>query len=83
MSIVNLTADAAPPVTPSDTVNDPKGPFIGVLVWKAGTVSFLDAAGNSSGTSDSLAAGTVIAAKVVRVNATGTSATLLGYKGVA
>lgn len=82
MSIVNLSADAAPVVTTSDTVNDPKGPFIALLVWKAGTVSFLDDGGNSSGTSDSLSAGTLIAVKTHRVNATGTTATLLGYKGV-
>lgn len=81
--IVNLTGDGGVAVTPSNTVNDPAGPFIALLVWNAGTVNCLDASGNSSGTSDSLTAGTVIPFKVVRVNVTGTTATVLGIKGVA
>ena len=80
--IVNLTADGAVVVAKSDTVNDANGPFTGLFVWNAGTVSFLDEMGNSSGTSDSLTAGTVIPVKVMRVNATGTSATVLGLKAV-
>ncbi len=80
--IVNLSADGAFVTQNSNTVADPNGPFIALMVWNAGTVSFLDEMGNSSGVSDSLAAGTVIAVKVTRVNATGTTATLLGFKGV-
>lgn len=90
MGVVNLTGDALVAVTPSDTANagDPAskaygGYFIGLMVWKAGTVSLIDAAGNASGVSDSLPAGTIIPGKVYQVKSTGTSATLLGIIGVA
>ena len=82
MSVVNLTGDAAVPVTLSDTVNDPNGPFIALMVWVAGTVSFIDASGNASGVSGTLPAGATIDVKCVRVKATGTTATVLGIKGV-
>lgn len=81
--IVNLTPDGWINVTKSDTVNDPDGPFVALFVWKAGTVAAVDAAGNATGTSDSLAAGTYIPGKFVRVKSTGTTATVLGALGVA
>jgi hypothetical protein len=81
--IVPIAYDGAKATTPSDSHNDPAGPFNGLLVWVAGTVSFVDASGNVSGTSGTIAAGTEIRVKVVRVNQTGTSATVLGLMGVA
>jgi hypothetical protein len=81
--IVNLTADGAVACTPSNTTNDPKGPFVGLLIVNGGTVTFVDAAGNTVGPTDSLPAGTEIHVKVVRVNSTGTSATVAGLIGVA
>ena len=83
MGITNRSWDSAIAATPSDTVNEPTGPFSAILIWKAGTLSFDDEAGNASGTSDSLAAGTMIFCKGVRINSTGTGATVLLLKAPA
>lgn len=80
MGITNRSWDSAIAATPSDTVLEPSGPFQGMLVWVAGTVSFVDEAGNPSGTSGSISAGTTLYVKGVRVNSTGTSATVLLLK---
>ena len=77
MAVGNLTYDSGIPATPSDTVNDPAGPFVAFYVWVTGTVSFIDQAGHSSGTSGALTAGTLVRVKGVRINATGTSASVL------
>ena len=80
MGLTNRSWDSAIPATPSDTVYEPTGPFQAILVWVGGTVSFVDEAGNASGTSGTIAAGTTIFCKGVRINSTGTSATVLLLK---
>jgi hypothetical protein len=80
--VVNTTYDGAVAVTvAAGPTMDPAGPFSGLLVIAAGTVAWIDSMGNASGTTGSLAAGTVIPVKVVRV--TGGTATVLGLKSVA
>jgi hypothetical protein len=83
MGITNRSWDSAIAATPSDTVLEPSGPFGALLVWIAGTVSFVDEAGHASGTSGALTAGTYIFVKGVRVNSTGTTATVLCLKAPA
>lgn len=65
--------------TPSDTANDPNGPFAGLYVTSAGTLKILDAEGNTS-TLSAVAVGE-FNVRVVRVFLTGTSATVFGLKG--
>jgi hypothetical protein len=83
VGVSNRSFDSAIAATPSDTTLDPSGPFQAMLIWKSGTVSFLDQAGNASGASDSILAGTTLWVKGVRVNLTGTSATVLLLKAPA
>lgn len=67
-------------VTPSDATADPKGAFASLLVTAPGSLKITTRAG----TDISLAAvvvGQVIEVAVQRVWSTGTSATVLGYKG--
>lgn len=46
-SILAITYDGAVPVSPSNTTNDPAGPFAGLLVTAAGTLVFIDMRGNT------------------------------------
>lgn len=85
MGITNRSWDSAFVATPNNTANsvDPHGPFAALLVWVAGTVEFIDEAGNDSGVSGSLPAGTMIFCKATRLVLAGTSATVLGLKAPA
>jgi hypothetical protein len=74
-----LALTSAVAVTPSNTVDDPAGPFDGVLVAVAGNVSCVTSSGSTIAVT-AAAAGTVLPVSIVRVNVTGTSATLLGLK---
>ena len=80
MSIGNLTYDSAAIATPSDITPDPFGPFVAFIIWGpggGGTVSFVDQSGNSIPASGTLPIGTLIRVKGTRINATGTTATVL------
>ncbi|HEY4120358.1 MAG TPA: hypothetical protein VGM56_20975 [Byssovorax sp.] len=66
-------------VTPSNSVDDPSGPFDGVLVTVAGNVSCLTSSGDTIAVT-AAAAGTVLPVSITRVNSTGTSASLLGLR---
>lgn len=70
------------PVTKSDTVNDPNGPFAGLYIATAGNISWIDSQGNASGTTGAPLAVSAghINVRVVRVNSTGTTAVVLGLK---
>lgn len=89
MGITNRSWDTAVVATPSDTVNEPTGPFQAFVIWTGSgtpavaTVSFVDQAGNASGTSGSIAVGTTVFCKGVRINATGTTGTILLLKAPA
>ena len=90
MGITNRSWDTAVVATPSDTVNEPTGPFQAFVIWtgsggppQTATVSFVDQAGNASGTSGPLPIGTTIFCKGVRINATGTTGTILLLKAPA
>lgn len=78
-NILATTYDQAIAVTKSDTVNDPQGPFAGLLVAVAGIVVFVDQGGNTV-TTGSLTAGTVIPVVTARVNNTTTTATTYGLR---
>lgn len=78
-NILATTYDAAIGVTKSDTVDDPQGPFAGLLVAVAGVVIFKDIHGNVV-TTGSVAAGTVIPVTCARVNNTNTTATVYGLR---
>lgn len=81
--IVPLSYDSAIAVTTSDNPGtDANGPFTALLIAAAGTVKFVDEAGNTVNITGSLLAGTVIPVKAVRVFTTGTSATVYGLKAV-
>jgi hypothetical protein len=75
--VLGLTRALA--TTPSNTDPDPAGPFDGLLLTTAGNVSAVTSSGDTLAVT-SAAAGTVIPVSVVRVNSSGTSATLLGLK---
>ena len=78
MGITNRSWDSAFIATPSDTVNEPTGPFSAFVVWgAAGTVSFVDEAGTSIPAGSNLPTGTWIFCKGIRINATGTTTTVL------
>ncbi len=77
MGITNRSWDSAVVATPSDTVLEPTGPFSAFMIWNVGTVSFVDEAGTSIPASGTLPVGTWVFVKGVRINATGTSATVL------
>ena len=79
--LVNRSYDAAVPVTPrSDAKADINGPFAGLLVAQAGTVVFIDEAGNTV-TLGSCNAGTVIPVKAINVQSS-SQATIYGLKAV-
>lgn len=77
--ILATTYDAAIPVTKSDTIADPQGPFAGLLVAVAGIVKFTDIQGNDV-TTGSVAAGTVIPVATQRVWSGTTAATVYGLR---
>lgn len=62
-------------ITTSDTVNIATGVTDAVIVTVAGNAVIIDASGNSTAHT-SLPVGTLIPVRVVRVNATGSTATL-------
>lgn len=67
------------PVTESDTVADPNGPFRGLLITTAGTVKITTAAGNArSFASGELAAGIIHPIRFTRAWSTGTAAVVWG-----
>jgi len=71
------TYDGAKAITKSDTVNDPAGPFAGLLVTVIGNVAFVTTSGDTV-TLTAVAANTVIPFATKRVDSTGTTATVLG-----
>ncbi len=80
-STSNAPAIDLVPVTESDTVNDPNGPFRGLLITVAGTVKITTAAGEDrSFGSGELAAGAIHPIRFKRAWSTGTSATVWGAK---
>lgn len=69
------------PVTKSDTVNDPGGPFRGLLITAAGTLKITTVANTDrSFASGELAAGIIHPIRFKRVWSTGTAATVWGAK---
>lgn len=74
--------DSATTVTKSDTVNDPNGPFAALYVTAAGNLSFADGSGQGpvGGAAFAVTVGMLIPIRCQRVNATGTSATVVGLK---
>ncbi|MGA7122466.1 MAG: hypothetical protein WBY94_20355 [Polyangiaceae bacterium] len=86
-NIAAITYDGAVAVTKSDTVDDPNAGaagFAGLMVTATGTVSFQDGLGNTvvTGTITPTAAPPIIPVRCVRVNATGTTATVYGLRAV-
>ena len=75
-SILAVTYDGAVAVTPSGTTNDPAGPFAGLLVTTAGTLSFVDVRGNTIVMTMPVV-GQIIPIACKRVN-TGNAAVVLG-----
>jgi hypothetical protein len=75
--VLGLTRALA--VSPSNSVDDPSGPFDAVLVAVAGNVSCLTSSGDTVAVT-AAAAGAVIPVAIVRVNVTGTSATCVGLR---
>jgi hypothetical protein len=66
--------DGAVAVTPSDTLNDPGGPFAGLYTGSGGNIKITDPVGNSTVLAGT-AAGVVLPIRCVRVWSTGTAAT--------
>jgi len=66
---------------PSNTVNDPNGPFTALYITVAGTLSFVDGLGNTVTIAGTIPIGE-FPVRCQRVNTTGTSATVFGLKGV-
>ena len=78
MSNINaITYSDAVAVTKSDSTADAKGPFAGLLVTATGTVSFVTTGGNTISLTG-VAANAILPISCVRVNSTGTAATVLG-----
>jgi hypothetical protein len=75
------TYEDAVAVTASDSVDDPAGPFAGLLVTATGNVSFLTVRG-STVTLTAVAANTEIHIACKRVRTTGTTATVLGLSAM-
>lgn len=67
-------------VTVSDTVNDPAGVFMGLLVTVAGTLKVTTRAGTTIALA-AVVAGQEIHVPISRVWSTGTGATVVGLKG--
>lgn len=89
MSIAATVFDGVSPtnggvVTKSDATNDPNGPFAALYCVTAGNISFQDGIGNMFGSTGSPLAVAVglIPIRCVRVNATGTTAVVVGLKAV-
>jgi hypothetical protein len=83
MSLTNKSFDAGVLATPKNSGVDPSGLFAAMVIVSAGTVSFVDQSGNSIPASGTIAAGTELLIKGVRINATGTTATVLLMKAPA
>jgi hypothetical protein len=67
------------PVTKSDTIADPNGPFRGFIITTAGTLKIQTAANNArTFASGELAAGVIHAIRITRVWSTGTAAVVVG-----
>lgn len=69
-----VTYEGGVAVTPSDTANDPAGPFAALYIGGAGSATVVDAKGNAT-TYSGLLAGTILPLQCVRVKATGLTAT--------
>ncbi len=80
-NILAITYEACLTVTASDTIDDPQGPFAGLLVTATGNVTFLDALGNAT-TLTAVAANTIINIVARRVNSTGLTATVRGLRAM-
>ncbi len=78
------TYDYPAVVTASDTVNDPAGPFTGLLVTASGTLKFTPQAGPQVNGAITIAvlAGTYLCFPVKRVWSGTTTATVLGLVSV-
>lgn len=73
-SILAITYDDVIAVTPSDTVDDPNGPFAGFYIsGTAGTVTFLTVRGHAGIISPG--AGVIVPFAIRRIYSSGTSAT--------
>lgn len=75
--ILSRVYTGAKAVTLSDTVDDPKGPFAGLLVTATGTVSFITQEGDTVSLT-AVAVNTELHIAVRRVRTTGTAATVVG-----
>lgn len=75
------TYEDALAVTASDTIDDPLGPFAGLLVTATGNVSFVTVRG-STVTLSAVAANTMLHIACKRVRTTGLTATVLGLVAV-
>lgn len=75
--ILSRVYTGAKAVTLSDTVDDPKGPFAGLLVTATGTVSFVTQEGDTVSLT-AVAANTELHIAVRRVRTTGTAGTVIG-----
>jgi len=73
-TINSITYDDAIPVTPDDTTNDPAGPFAGFHTGSGGTIVVRTVKGTVRAL-PSLPAGIIFPLAIMRVNATGTTAT--------
>jgi hypothetical protein len=88
-SIMSITYDDAIPVTPSDSVSDVAGPFAGFYSGTGGTIVVQTVRSGNSVVRTLLGvpAGIIVPLAIVRVNATGTTATgifgmvAMPYKG--
>lgn len=76
-SIASITYDGSVAVAASDTTDDPKGPFAGILVTVTGNVTFDDALGGTI-TLTAVNANTIINIACKRVHSTGLTATVRG-----
>lgn len=75
--ILSRVYTGAKAVTVSDTVDDPKGPFAGLLVTVTGNVSFITQEGDTVSLT-SVAANTELHVAVRRVRSSSTTATVVG-----
>lgn len=76
-SIAAITYAGSVAVTASDTTDDPKGVFAGLLVTVTGNVTFIDEIGGTNALA-AVAANTIINIACKRVNSTGLTATVRG-----
>lgn len=73
-SILSITYEDAVAVTPSNSTDDPAGPFAGFYTGSGGDISVVTARG-STVTFASTPAGVVMTCAIKRVRTTGTAAT--------